>query len=127
MIDKDVAVKAIPEEDNVFLVFKVDVGSREHVRVQAAGRQDRESQDDEAAAPLGARLAAAAPLGSRPGRAGGRTWSRWRRTRSSRARAGAGGAPPAAPSSGWAAAGGSPPAARHGTATAVRAARAAGE
>lgn len=46
MIDKNIAVKAIPEEDYVFLVFKVDVGSREHVRVQAAERQDPETKDD---------------------------------------------------------------------------------
>lgn len=53
MIDKNIAVKAIPEEDYVFLVFEVDVGSREHVRVQAAERQDRESKAERPAAPPG--------------------------------------------------------------------------
>lgn len=39
VIDKNVAVEAIPEENDVFLVLEVDVGSREHVRVQAAETQ----------------------------------------------------------------------------------------
>lgn len=39
VIDKNVAVEAIPEEDYVFLVLEVDVGSGEHVRVQAAETQ----------------------------------------------------------------------------------------
>lgn len=111
VIDKNVAVEAISEEDYVFLVLEVDVGSGEHVRVQAA-----ETQTESAG--LTRRRRHWGPAGGsggsreRPDWAGGRTWSRWRRTRSSRARAEAAGAPPAAPSSGWAAAGGSPPAAR---------------
>lgn len=111
VIDKNVAVEAIPEENYVFLVLEVDVGSREHVRVQAA-----ETQTESAG--LTRRRRRWGPAGGsggsreRPDWAGGRTWSRSRRTRSSRARAEAAGAPPAAPSSGWAAAGGSPPAAR---------------
>lgn len=111
VIHKNVAVEAIPEEDYVFLVLEVDVGSREHVRVQAA-----ETQTESAG--LTRRRRHWGPAGGsgssreRPDWTDARTWSRSRRTRSSRARAEAAGAPPAAPSSGWAAAGGSPPAAR---------------
>lgn len=111
VIDKNIAIEAIPEEDYVFLVLEVDVGSREHVRVQAAETQTESAR-------LTRRRRHWGPAGGsdgsreRPGWAGGRTWSRSRRTRSSRAREEAAGAPPAAPSSGWAAAGGSPPAAR---------------
>lgn len=111
MIDKNVAVEAIPEENDVFLVLEVDVGSGEHVRVQAA-----ETQTESAGLTRRRRHwgPAGGSGGSRehPDWAAGRTWSRWRRIRSSRARAEAASAPPAAPWSGWAAAGGSPPAAR---------------
>lgn len=40
VINEDVAIEAVPEEHNILLVFEVDVGSREHVRVQAAGRDE---------------------------------------------------------------------------------------
>lgn len=87
MINEHVAVKAIPEEHDVLLVFEVDVGSREHVRVQAV---ERDKARGAAEQPAGAG-------GAHPQRGRAPTWSRWRRTRSSRAQAGAAGAPPAAP------------------------------
>lgn len=70
MIDKNIAVKAIPEEDYVFLVFKVDVGSREHVRVQAAERQDPETKDDfggGSGGPVGDTGGSREPAGAGPG------------------------------------------------------------
>lgn len=69
VVDKNIAVKAIPEEDYVFLVFEVDVGSRKHMRVQAAQKQDPHSQ-----AHWAARLTAAAVVGSRSGGGGRRPY-----------------------------------------------------
>lgn len=35
VVDEHISIKPIPEEDNILLVFEVDVSPREEVRVQA--------------------------------------------------------------------------------------------
>lgn len=39
VINKNITIKAIPEQNYVFLVFKVDVCSGKHVRIQTAEGQ----------------------------------------------------------------------------------------